>query len=1138
MAVSQVKDYPSLCEAVAQNHRIVYLCGAGASMSLGDHRLSWVNWILAGKNYLLPDEQDELNKRIGSYTSEELIGAATYLLERLKSSSAYQPFMENTIGMLHPTNAIFIDALKKIWRMGDLITTTNYDIQMEEVLNVQGVSYAQPAEILSMIRGTSENKIIHLHGMYDQKRGLDDIIADDAQYRDILQNSGAQFIQNLISTYPIVILGCGGTVEDPNLSGFMAFATEQLKATNIPYFYLLKNGNTIPDLPSNAVPVFYGDDYSDLPAFLSELALLRLQKRGDLRSVVSINPYGTDRRTISAFGRMHFSSRFNPFAGRTEELRSLNSYLNENDRFLWWGILGEGGIGKSRLVLEWLKQMPSNWFGFFAKKEADKVANFQPFTDTVIAFDYVLGQERQCADTIAAFWELFEHSPYKLRIVLVERYQMGTKDDWLSNLKRAMLPDARLAFEEGVYSELFLTVTELDSTDEAEYIQNYLNVYLPILPTSDFIDACNRDKAGTAQSIQTAFHNSMDASCWRPLYLSIYTEVWISKNGNMMLTSVSDLMNEYLLKEIERWKVILKEDALVDSFLRVLAVACAIGRFNLTDVNGMNYLEEDCQKLISFFDSSSMRLGADNQFTDLFVWMDELEDADEEELLLKKIFDSENQESDEDEKSEYLKSLDTDERFAFAAPYIKLDADPNEVYLQMLVNADVATDEDIKELERVRTARIQKESNLPDHAWIIDPVFPDIIKSYIVTYAVNDRDAKRFAKLARSNSVLELSGFLSLALKDWPGNPIIQKIAITPPDEALNYFEYYAGLLHNILEVTDIEKVESVLMDSEPLFQRYELELWRRIAIVLTERGNIERLFQSGLSFADYLKDRSEVCELRAEAVEGIDAYCVGIHNSEDTDKFTGFLYRILEIMDCFPNPEKIGLFLCENYGRLMQLKLYKNEADDIRNEWNIITELIEQCGYPEVICKAGMQSAYEYLHRLIKRRESEALNKLECFVDGAYQKQPICEIAEIDALCLANIALDKQQNHRTSECYDRIKQYLACFPDSMHIRSAFVSTSNYVYSQTSDYKRVPDKLINNAKTWAAQYAEEIEFQEGYFGLLLSRLEYAQSQDMRNEQRRVFQEMKRVAENTDYSQYHENNQMLDTIHMLRRLYGY
>lgn len=64
--------------------------------------------------------------------------------------------------------------------------------------------------------------MIHLHGRYDKENGVDDIIADGSQYQSILDNSGAQFIQNLLSTYPIIIVGCGGTVEDPNLAGFLS----------------------------------------------------------------------------------------------------------------------------------------------------------------------------------------------------------------------------------------------------------------------------------------------------------------------------------------------------------------------------------------------------------------------------------------------------------------------------------------------------------------------------------------------------------------------------------------------------------------------------------------------------------------------------------------------------------------------------------------------------------------------------------------------------------------------------------------------------------------------------------------------------------------------------------------------------
>ena len=308
MSSIPVSTYPQLLNTLITSPRIVYLCGAGASMSLGEHGLSWPRWILAGKDYLSSAEQDVLEAKVGNWTTDELIDAATWLLDCTKSAGAYKAFMEQTIGALHPVNHNFMEALQRIWRMGDLITTTNYDTQIEESVGASGTTYKTPAEILSVLRGESENRVIHLHGMYDEKSGIDDIIADDPQYRDILANGGAQFIQNLISTYPIMIVGCGGTVEDPNLAGFMSFAVEQLKVTALPYFYLMRKGDEVPALPPNAAVIFYGDDYADLPSFLSELSLVRLQKRISLRSVISVNPYQDHRVASSAFGRMYFAN--------------------------------------------------------------------------------------------------------------------------------------------------------------------------------------------------------------------------------------------------------------------------------------------------------------------------------------------------------------------------------------------------------------------------------------------------------------------------------------------------------------------------------------------------------------------------------------------------------------------------------------------------------------------------------------------------------------------------------------------------------------------------------------------------------------------------------------------------------------
>ena len=176
-------------------------------MSLGAHQLSWTRWILEGKKYLTVPEQTQLEQKIGAWSTGELIDAATYLLAGLKAAGCYTEFMDQTMGALHPVDRTFRDALQKIWRAGDLIATTNYDLQLEETVGSTGISYTTPADILSVIRGKTENKVIHLHGRYDRENGIDDIIADGPQYQSILDNSGAQFIQNLISTYPIVIVG-------------------------------------------------------------------------------------------------------------------------------------------------------------------------------------------------------------------------------------------------------------------------------------------------------------------------------------------------------------------------------------------------------------------------------------------------------------------------------------------------------------------------------------------------------------------------------------------------------------------------------------------------------------------------------------------------------------------------------------------------------------------------------------------------------------------------------------------------------------------------------------------------------------------------------------------------------------------
>ena len=48
----KISDYPKFESALSQGRPIIFLCGAGLSVSLGDHAKGWIGWLKEGKAYL------------------------------------------------------------------------------------------------------------------------------------------------------------------------------------------------------------------------------------------------------------------------------------------------------------------------------------------------------------------------------------------------------------------------------------------------------------------------------------------------------------------------------------------------------------------------------------------------------------------------------------------------------------------------------------------------------------------------------------------------------------------------------------------------------------------------------------------------------------------------------------------------------------------------------------------------------------------------------------------------------------------------------------------------------------------------------------------------------------------------------
>mgnify|MGYP000635857810 FL=1 len=145
----KISDYPKFESALSQGRPITFLCGAGLSVSLGDHAKGWVGWLKEGKACLSDVEAEELDRRFGSYSASELIDAASFLIEALRKNGNYTAYMDSTIGSLRVQNKKLANALALFVRCGDYFATTNYDKLLEEVTGLGYYTYNMPGKISS-----------------------------------------------------------------------------------------------------------------------------------------------------------------------------------------------------------------------------------------------------------------------------------------------------------------------------------------------------------------------------------------------------------------------------------------------------------------------------------------------------------------------------------------------------------------------------------------------------------------------------------------------------------------------------------------------------------------------------------------------------------------------------------------------------------------------------------------------------------------------------------------------------------------------------------------------------------------------------------------------------------------------------
>lgn len=1032
--------YPQLQSALKQNKNIVYLCGAGLSMALGGHRYSWYNWIAASSEYLSADESEELQILLNSKEENALINAAGYVIDKTKENGTYNDYMNATVGSLSVKDESLASSFQSINRAGDFIATTNYDLLIEQATGLDNYSYTQPGNILASLKGDMERKIIHLHGLYDFNCGVDEIIADSGQYDSIVANEGAQFIQNLLSINTVIIIGCGATVDDPNLSRFLSFANKQLNIS-VPYFYLYKEEapGVIPELPDNFIPVSYGNGYNDLPVFLNEITLYRLNHL-TFSQIMRVNPYVDSGKKGSAYGRLHFSNEFSKFVGRDEELQKLNEFTQCSQKQSWWAVTGEGGYGKSRLLLEWLKHLPNDWFGFFGETSHKLLVDYQqfkPFNNTIIVLDYVLGNEAECAMVISTMMNIFAATPYKLRIILVDRFYTDSKIGWYDTLINGLRPQIKAEFLNNCYTGeklIPLRIGRLLDTDELKHVENYLESYVGILDADvkNKYTACLKE---TTITIHEKFSLSLDEEYHRPLFLNIFVEVWISNDGEIDVHGVRDLLGQFLEKETRRWSRRLGDDnGLLYAYQILLAFAAASKLYVLQDKVGVYQRFSD--RLLSFVESEMVAGKRKKSLDDLFMYQ------------------------------EYARDFSNVKKSNWNDRHAKIQA--------------IADDPDYLKKD---------ENGVPILLTLLAPEYPDIILEFIVDYYIEKEYWTIFAQEIREYENVFFNTFLIRGMEDFPDTEAFIEMYFAPLKDPKDTFGFVLGALTYVREFAEQGKLPRIIdtlrtagMSKD--FGLYELELWRRIVVVYSERKEHEQLYTTGFQFAGYIKQRKKISTIIENASEIIEGFCTELLKLQQPE----LCGKLIKHFDGIAYDGYIATTCSKIYYYLINYQLHHGNVENVIDILKGILQYVRKYPKDQDIISHFVDATDEMREIINRNADTALLNKLTLIVEQAYDSSKNEKIAEVLAVSeasrfLENIVVSNQELMKKSQ--KRVNNLFRAFKDNEDVILSYATVT--AFEHLEERKHISDKELDQFKTWKDTYPERMGLLEAYGKILLAR---------------------------------------------------
>ena len=469
--------------AAQTDGNVIPFIGAGLSAFCG-YKL-W-GGVLSELADFIPDEEAKAAalSEIQAYEYEKaaqtILDAYPPMIDQLPGIVSHEKILTYPKDLLH-TSAAFV--LPYLFTKG-LVITTNFDRVIETVYLER---FGQPIEVvrpkeqdfLAQLRQNQALGLFKLHGDIGSSTvTIDDLVFTGAQYeKHYAENSPlvtelTRWFENRRLLFVGSSLNVDRTMEvlkrvALSQSGIRHYAIVGCKKSEITK--RLKELSALGILPI----IYDNSDHNAIRVILERLLEdTSPDSYKELQELTGIIPVVNKEEH-----RLSFDSEYFKFTGRIQELHQLEEFCSAEQKVLWWAVTGPGGMGKSRLVYEYIKNKKNDGWAV-VRFEANptrgssarglyELSGWFPKADkTIVVLDDVQAYMESVCDWLTKV-ERIPRSE-KLRILMIERegnnYESAT---WLDDYF------CHSDLEEWLYSPCFLNLCPLSDPQLMEIMDNY-----------------------------------------------------------------------------------------------------------------------------------------------------------------------------------------------------------------------------------------------------------------------------------------------------------------------------------------------------------------------------------------------------------------------------------------------------------------------------------------------------------------------------------------------------------------------------------------------------------------------------------------------------------------------------------------